>query len=123
MRRDVHQQHHEQRTLDCPHGSSWTRPISNNLISNCPPNADSSNFPIVQSLRFKDWTNPHSGNHSKSNIRDWTTWSPTIFFLKRLHEHFDDYGLASSSQRYSFDGSYIAIIAPPANGNVVVGHH
>src|SRR5262245_48901259 len=33
--------------------------------------------PIVQFLRFEifrldDWTNPHSGNHSKSNIRNWT---------------------------------------------------
>src|SRR5262245_20863005 len=34
-------------------------------------------FPECGFVQSKDWTNPHSGNHSKSDIGDWTIHSFT----------------------------------------------
>src|SRR5262249_11861214 len=45
------------------------------LISNGSPNVDSSNtsnLKIIKILKLDECTNPHSGNHSKSEIRNWT---------------------------------------------------
>src|SRR5262245_25999578 len=48
-------------------------------------------FKIFKIYKLDDWTNPHSGNHSKSEIRDWTApnlhlplWGVNMRFLERL---------------------------------------